>query len=74
MNLDAKCAGTRSAANPHATCDVAEAGNALPDRLVRHSQRKRGETDTPILRGTAPALRPYHVRATRRSGGWLLYS
>ena len=27
INLDVKCAGARSAGNPHATCDVAGAGN-----------------------------------------------
>ena len=27
INLDAKCAGARSAGNPHATCDAAGAGN-----------------------------------------------
>jgi len=43
INLDAKGAGARSAGNPHAACDVAGAGNGLTMRLVRHSQRKRGE-------------------------------
>ena len=32
------------------------AGNGLTVRLVRHSHRKRGETDRPRLRSTAPAL------------------
>ena len=43
---------------PHAACDVAGAGNGLTVRLVRHSHRKRGETDRPRLRSTAPALDP----------------
>ena len=38
--------------------DVAGAGNGLTVRLVRHSHRKRGETDRPRLRSTAPALDP----------------
>jgi hypothetical protein len=42
---DVKCAGARSAGNPHATCDVAGAGNQFTVRLVRHPQRKRGATD-----------------------------
>ena len=42
----------------HAACDVAGAGNELTVRLVRHSHRKRGETDRPRLRSTAPALDP----------------
>jgi hypothetical protein len=42
ITFDVKCAGARSAGNPHATCDVAGAGNGFTVRLVRHSQRKRG--------------------------------
>ena len=42
----------------NAACDVAGAGNGLTVRLVRHSHRKRGETDRPRLRSTAPALDP----------------
>ena len=56
ITLDEKCAGARSAGNPHAACDVAGAGNGLTEWLVRHSQRKRGETDRPVLRSTAPVL------------------
>ena len=37
---------------------VAGAGNGLTVRLVSHSHRKRGETDRPRLRSTAPALDP----------------
>jgi hypothetical protein len=33
-------------------------GIELTDWLVKHSQRKRGETDRPILRSTAPVLDP----------------
>ena len=58
ITLDAKCAGARSAGNPHAACEEAGAGNGLTVWLVRHSQRKRGATDRPRLRGTAPALDP----------------
>ena len=41
ITLDVNCAGARSAGNPHATCDVAGAGNSLTVRILRHSQRKR---------------------------------
>ena len=58
ITLRGKCAGARSAGKPHAACDVAGAGNGLTVRLVRHSHRKRGETDRPHLRSTAPALDP----------------
>jgi len=58
INLDTKQTGAPSAANPHAGCDVAGAGNGFTVWLMRHSQRKRGETDRPDLRNTAPALDP----------------
>src|SRR3954452_20610819 len=38
--------------------DVAGVGDGLTAGLVRHSQRKRGATARPGLRGTAPALDP----------------
>src|ERR1700751_4530547 len=58
ITLDAKQTGTRSAGNPHAACDEAGTGNGFTARLMRHSQRKRGETDRPDLRDTAPVLDP----------------
>jgi hypothetical protein len=42
INFDVKCAGARSAGNPHATCDVAGAGNgatAIPKRARRGKPR-----------------------------------
>ena len=59
ITLHVKCAGARSAGNPHATCDVAGAGNPFTVRLVRHSQRKRGATDRPDLRNYGASPRPY---------------
>src|SRR3954467_13081861 len=59
ITLDVKCAGARSAGNPHATCDVAGAGNQVTVRLVRHSQRKQGATDRPDLRNNGASPRPY---------------
>src|SRR5271157_1798745 len=53
-----KQAGKPSARNGQAGFDVAGAGNRLTVRLVRHSQRKRGATDRPHLRSTAPVLDP----------------
>jgi len=58
ITLEAKQAGKRSAGNPHATFEEAGAGNGITVRLVRHSQRKRGATDRPDLRVTAPVLDP----------------
>src|SRR5215471_3739103 len=71
INLDAKCAGARSAGNPHATCDAAGAGNQLTVRIVRHSQRKRGATDRPNLRskGASPYSRSRNeIMDTNRGG------
>ena len=42
ITLDVKCAGARSAGNPHATCDVAGAGNQLTVRIVRHWSSRQG--------------------------------
>src|SRR5664279_2374867 len=58
ITLCRKQTGAPSAGNPHAGCDEAGTGNRLTDRLVRHSQRKRRETDRSVLRGTAPVLDP----------------
>src|SRR5450631_3673922 len=58
ITLDTKQTGAPSAGNPHAGCDVAGAGDGFTVWLLRHSQRKRGETDRPDLRNTAPVLDP----------------
>jgi len=50
--------GKSSAGKPHAAFDEAGAGNGPTAWLMRHSQRKRGATDRPDLRGTAPVLDP----------------
>jgi len=56
INLGTKQTGAPSAGNPHAGCDVAGTGNGFTVGLVRHSQRKRGETARLDLRNTAPVL------------------
>jgi hypothetical protein len=58
ITLGMKRTGKRSAGKPHAAFEEAGAGNGPTVRLVRHSQRKRGATDRPDLRGTAPVLDP----------------
>ncbi len=58
INLEVKLTGKRSAGNPHAAFERAGIGNGFTERLVRHSQRKRGVTDRSILRRTAPVLDP----------------
>jgi hypothetical protein len=58
ITLDPKQTGAPSAGNLHAGCDVAGAGNGFTVWLLRHSQRKRGETARPDLRNTAPVPDP----------------
>jgi hypothetical protein len=58
ITLDKKQTGAPSAGNLHAGCDVAGAGNGFTVWLMRHSQRKRGETARLDLRNTAPVLDP----------------
>ena len=58
ITLETKCAGARSAGNPHAACDVAGAGNgatAIPKRARRWKRRTQPRS---CLRVTAPALDP----------------
>src|ERR1039457_4064702 len=58
ITLDTKQTGAPSAGNPRAGCEVAGAGNGFTVWLLRHSQRKRGETARPDLRNTAPVPDP----------------
>src|SRR5215467_12964784 len=59
ISLVVKCAGARSAGNPHATCDVAGAGNgatADPKRARRGKPRTQAK-DEPT--GSRASARPY---------------
>ena len=72
ISLRGKCAGARSAGKPHAACDVAGAGNGLTVRLVRHSHRKRGETDgracgAPRQPSTLPGAQPSRISSSGTS-------
>src|SRR5580700_3572315 len=58
ITLDKKQAGKPIAGNRHDGFEVAGAGTQLTVWLVRHSQRKRGETDRLNLRSMALALDP----------------
>jgi hypothetical protein len=58
IRLDAKLTGKPDARNRHVRFDEAGTGNRLTVWLVRHSQRKRRETDRPDLRSMAPVLDP----------------
>ncbi len=61
INLEMKCAGTRSAGNPHAACDVAGAGNGItniPSRARRGQPRIQTRV---VLSGYRASSRPYHA-------------
>jgi len=64
INLEMKCAGTRSAGNPHAACDVAGAGNGItniPSRARRGQPRIQTRD---VLSGYRASSRPYHAADT----------
>ncbi len=75
INLEMKCAGTRSAGNPHAACEVAGAGNGItniPSRARRGQPRKQTRV---ILSGYRASSRPYQrrkslYRTSLRSSRW----
>src|ERR1700686_5412209 len=58
ISLATKQAGKPTAGKLHGGFDAAGTGNGLTVRLMRHSQRKQGETDRPDLWSTAPVLDP----------------
>jgi hypothetical protein len=66
-SLDEKCAGARSAGNPHAACDVAGAGNG---DMVRTEAPALGESSRQrllpyLLYRASP--RPYHAEPALES-------
>ncbi len=67
INLAAKCAGARSAGNPHAACEVAGAGNGATERAKR---ARRGKPRTrPSERPDGPPRQfPTLPRSKTRSG------
>ncbi len=58
INLDAKCAGKRSAGNPHAAFEEAGAGNGATDIPTRARRGKPRTQTRNALRATAPVLDP----------------
>ena len=68
INLEMKCAGTRSAGNPHAACEVAGAGNGItniPSRARRGQPRIQTRDD---LSGYRASSRPYQPGLLVRAG------
>jgi hypothetical protein len=62
ITLDAKQAGKPIAGNRHDGFEVAETGNRLMVRILRHSQRKRGAPARLNLRSPAPVFDPTRPR------------
>ncbi len=61
ITFDAKCAGARSAGNPHAACDVAGAGNGATDDPSRARRGKPWTQTRGLLVGDRASSRPYQV-------------
>ncbi len=59
INLGMKCAGTRSAGNPHAACDVAGAGNGITNIPSRARRGKPRIQTRDVLSGYRASSRPY---------------
>jgi hypothetical protein len=64
ITLEVKCAGARSAGNPHATCEVAGAGNGATETPRRARRGKPWIQTRRLLRTTAPVLDPTEVSCT----------
>ena len=58
ITLDAKCAGVRSAGNPHAACDAAGAGDGATASPIRARRGKSRTQTRSYLRATAPVPDP----------------
>ncbi len=58
ITLDEKCAGARSAGNPHAACEAEGTGNGATDHPRRARKGKPRTQTRKILRATAPVLDP----------------
>ncbi len=82
INLEMKCAGTRSAGNRHAACDVAGAGNGITNIPSRARRGKPRIQTRDVLSDYRASSRPYQekirrhlARARMRQGfGWKRWS
>ena len=68
--FDAKCAGARSAGNPHAACAVAGTGNGTTETPKRAHRRKRRIRPRSFLRVTEPVLDPTTFITSCLLGVW----
>ena len=67
ITLAAKCAGKRSAGDPHAAFEEAGAGNGATDHPTRARRGKPRIRTRTILRATAPVLDPTAVTSSATS-------
>ncbi len=67
INLEMKCAGTRSAGNPHAACDVAGAGNGITTIPSRARRGKPRIQTRDVLSGYRASSRPYQYGKVAKS-------
>ena len=63
ITLDEKCAGARSAGNPHAACEAEGTGNGVTDHPTRARRGKPRTQPSAVLRATAPVLDPTAIGA-----------
>ncbi len=64
LNLGMKCAGTRSAGNPHAACEVAGAGNGITNLPSRARRGKPRIQTRDVQSGYRASSRPYQATDT----------
>ena len=74
ITLNEKCAGARSAGNPHAACEAEGTGNGVTDHPTRARRGKPRIQPRAVLRATAPVLDPTGVLLGQKNGTPALYS
>jgi hypothetical protein len=60
-----KCAGARSAGNPHAACDVEGVGNGATELPIRARKEKSWIQTRPFLESYRVNSRPYQAHGQR---------
>jgi len=63
INLEVKCAGARSAVNPHAACDVAGVGNGATERPIRARRGKPRIQTRSVLVSYRASSRPFYEKS-----------
>jgi len=74
ITLDAKCAGARSAGNPHAACDVEGAGNGATD-TANWARRGKPWIQTSVCPDGLPrqlSTLPHFCTRSRKNGAFVI--